>query len=185
MSTHPLWRPFELTDLAQSDAAVVGSFRSGKVRVVPYDASWPERAAELIESIRDALGHRVLGLEHVGSTSVLGLAAKPDRFADDVRIRGESRRPQVMADHRDQRRAAPFVVFHKGPAERRRDLRDAKRRGADLGAAHRLGVAVFGDEVAINVSIGGELLDRSQRAAPGDEIGGLPLIRFLVIFFFF
>ena len=77
MSTHPLWRPFELTDLAQSDATVVGTFRSGTVRVVPYDPTWPGRAAELIASIREALGESVLVLEHVGSTSVPGLSAKP------------------------------------------------------------------------------------------------------------
>ena len=77
MSTHPLWRPFELTDLAQSDVSVVGTSPPGTVRVVPYDESWPERAAELVASIRDALGERVLGLEHIGSTSVPGLAAKP------------------------------------------------------------------------------------------------------------
>jgi GrpB-like predicted nucleotidyltransferase (UPF0157 family) len=77
VNTHPLWRPFELTDLAQSDATVVGTSRSGAVRVVPYDATWPERAAELRASVRAALGDRALALEHVGSTSVPGLAAKP------------------------------------------------------------------------------------------------------------
>ena len=77
MATHPLWRPFELTDLQQSDAAVVGPSPPGKVRVVPYDGAWPERAARLIASLRTALGDRVLALDHVGSTSVPGLAAKP------------------------------------------------------------------------------------------------------------
>lgn len=77
MATHPLWRPFELTDLDQSAAVVVGSSRSGVVRVVPYEEWWPGSAMALIASIRDALGDRVLELEHVGSTSVPGLAAKP------------------------------------------------------------------------------------------------------------
>ena len=77
MSTHPLWRPFELTDLAQSDATVVGTSRSGVVRVVPYDPTWPARAASFVASIREALGGRVLGLEHIGSTAVPGLSAKP------------------------------------------------------------------------------------------------------------
>jgi GrpB-like predicted nucleotidyltransferase (UPF0157 family) len=77
VSTHPLWRAFELTDLPQSDATVVGPSPPGVVRVVGYDATWPERAAELSASIRDALGQGVVGLEHIGSTSVPGLAAKP------------------------------------------------------------------------------------------------------------
>jgi GrpB-like predicted nucleotidyltransferase (UPF0157 family) len=74
---HPLWRPFELADLDQSDAAVVGSSRPGEVRVVRYDETWPEQAGALIAEIRSALGDRVIALEHVGSTSVPGLAAKP------------------------------------------------------------------------------------------------------------
>ena len=53
---------------------------SGVVRVVPYDAAWPELFAE--ESARIAAAVRARGapplaLEHVGSTSVPGLAAKP------------------------------------------------------------------------------------------------------------
>ncbi|QNE36559.1 GrpB family protein [Leifsonia shinshuensis] len=46
------------------------------VVIVEYDPGWPERAAALAADIRAALGDRVLGLEHVGSTSVPGLAAK-------------------------------------------------------------------------------------------------------------
>jgi GrpB-like predicted nucleotidyltransferase (UPF0157 family) len=75
--THPLWRPYELADLDQSDAAVVGTSPPGAVHVVPYDESWPRRAAALIDDIRVALGDRALAVEHVGSTSVPGLAAKP------------------------------------------------------------------------------------------------------------
>jgi GrpB-like predicted nucleotidyltransferase (UPF0157 family) len=75
--THPLWRPFGLTDLAQSDATVVGPSRPGVVHVVPYDEAWPARAAALMADISATLGGRVVALEHVGSTSVPGLAAKP------------------------------------------------------------------------------------------------------------
>lgn len=77
MPTHPLWRAFELTDLQQGDAAVVGPSPPGTVHVVPYDEAWHERATALITAVRAALGDRVLALEHVGSTSVPGLAAKP------------------------------------------------------------------------------------------------------------
>jgi GrpB-like predicted nucleotidyltransferase (UPF0157 family) len=75
--THPLWRPYALTDLQQSDAAVVGASPPGAVRVMPYDATWPASAMEFAASIRAALGDTVLDLEHIGSTSVPGLAAKP------------------------------------------------------------------------------------------------------------
>ena len=41
------------------------------------DPAWPRQFAELAGRIRAALGWRVLQLEHVGSTSVPGLTAKP------------------------------------------------------------------------------------------------------------
>jgi GrpB-like predicted nucleotidyltransferase (UPF0157 family)/predicted enzyme related to lactoylglutathione lyase len=47
------------------------------VLLVEPDPSWPAVAAARIADIRAALGDRVLLLEHVGSTSVPGLAAKP------------------------------------------------------------------------------------------------------------
>ncbi len=47
------------------------------VELVPYDPAWPARYAEEAAGIRAALGERVRLLEHAGSTSVPGLAAKP------------------------------------------------------------------------------------------------------------
>ncbi|NHA68576.1 GrpB family protein [Phycicoccus sp. CMS6Z-2] len=47
------------------------------VAVVDPDPSWPQQYAQLAELVRSALGLRVLTLDHVGSTSVPGLAAKP------------------------------------------------------------------------------------------------------------
>lgn len=46
------------------------------VALVAYDPSWPDRYATLAAGIRAALGEVVLDLDHVGSTSVPGLAAK-------------------------------------------------------------------------------------------------------------
>lgn len=45
--------------------------------IADYDPVWPAQAAEEIARIRAALGNRLLAIEHVGSTSVPGLAAKP------------------------------------------------------------------------------------------------------------
>ncbi len=47
------------------------------IAVVEYDPAWPAVFEFLAGRLRDALGDQVLGLEHVGSTSVPGLAAKP------------------------------------------------------------------------------------------------------------
>jgi GrpB-like predicted nucleotidyltransferase (UPF0157 family) len=82
VSTHPLWRPFELADLDEVAKARVGSPPPRTLTVVPYDATWPQQYADLAARVRGALGDRVLELEHVGSTSVTGLAAKPVIDAD-------------------------------------------------------------------------------------------------------
>jgi GrpB-like predicted nucleotidyltransferase (UPF0157 family) len=47
------------------------------VRIVEYDAAWPVLAAQELERIGRALGPVAVRLEHVGSTAVPGLAAKP------------------------------------------------------------------------------------------------------------
>ena len=49
----------------------------GLVRLADPDPAWAARFAAAAAAIRAALGDRVLLLEHVGSTSVPGLAAKP------------------------------------------------------------------------------------------------------------
>jgi GrpB-like predicted nucleotidyltransferase (UPF0157 family) len=50
---------------------------TGKVRVVDYDPEWPRLYRREAERIRAVLGERMVRLEHIGSTSVPGLAAKP------------------------------------------------------------------------------------------------------------
>lgn len=49
----------------------------GQVVLVEYNAAWPRMFALEAERIRAALGERARRIEHVGSTSVPGLAAKP------------------------------------------------------------------------------------------------------------
>jgi GrpB-like predicted nucleotidyltransferase (UPF0157 family) len=47
------------------------------IYLAPYDPAWPSLFSQLEARIREALGDDVLLLEHVGSTSVPGLSAKP------------------------------------------------------------------------------------------------------------
>jgi GrpB-like predicted nucleotidyltransferase (UPF0157 family) len=47
------------------------------VSVSDYDAEWPVLFRQIADPVRDALGEIVAAVEHVGSTSVPGLAAKP------------------------------------------------------------------------------------------------------------
>jgi GrpB-like predicted nucleotidyltransferase (UPF0157 family) len=47
------------------------------ITIAPYDPNWPLAFAAEAANIRRALGESALRIEHVGSTSVPGLAAKP------------------------------------------------------------------------------------------------------------
>jgi GrpB-like predicted nucleotidyltransferase (UPF0157 family) len=47
------------------------------IQIVDYGSEWPQLYKREAERIQSALGNRVLLIEHVGSTSVPGLAAKP------------------------------------------------------------------------------------------------------------
>lgn len=47
------------------------------IELVDYDPAWPARFAAEAHVLRTALGERALRIEHVGSTAVPGLVAKP------------------------------------------------------------------------------------------------------------
>lgn len=50
---------------------------TSKIEVVDYDDQWPDQFQALRAVYQRHVGHLVEGIEHVGSTSVPGLAAKP------------------------------------------------------------------------------------------------------------
>jgi GrpB-like predicted nucleotidyltransferase (UPF0157 family) len=60
-------------------SATIGERRplNSTIHLAPYDLEWPSLFLFLANQIRDALREKVLLLEHVGSTSVPGLSAKP------------------------------------------------------------------------------------------------------------
>jgi GrpB-like predicted nucleotidyltransferase (UPF0157 family) len=63
----------------QIRAATVGEpvLLSGPIVLADYDPRWPQQFAREAARIELALGERALRIEHSGSTSVPGLAAKP------------------------------------------------------------------------------------------------------------
>ena len=62
----------------ESEVVYVGARPTGYVvRIEEPDPTWPQRYDELEQQITAALGERALAVEHVGSTSVPGLPAKP------------------------------------------------------------------------------------------------------------
>jgi GrpB-like predicted nucleotidyltransferase (UPF0157 family) len=58
-------------------AVTVGEPKTERVVIAEYDPAWPQLYAREAERIRAALGDRALAVDHVGSTSVPGLPAKP------------------------------------------------------------------------------------------------------------
>jgi GrpB-like predicted nucleotidyltransferase (UPF0157 family) len=73
-----------MTDEQQRrDAEVQGAFvrpptpHNATVHLAEYDPEWPALFEREAARIRGALGDRIVRLEHVGSTSIPGMAAKP------------------------------------------------------------------------------------------------------------
>ena len=48
-----------------------------KIEIVPYNPEWPGRFDEIKELFYSTFGGKIAGIEHIGSTSVPGLGAKP------------------------------------------------------------------------------------------------------------
>ena len=51
--------------------------RTARVTVLPYDSAWETDFLKIKKEIEAAVGDTVVGIEHVGSTSVHGMSAKP------------------------------------------------------------------------------------------------------------
>jgi GrpB-like predicted nucleotidyltransferase (UPF0157 family) len=52
-------------------------YGGGKIVIYDYDPSWPMKFAEERDRLLNAVGSELVTIEHVGSTAVPGLAAKP------------------------------------------------------------------------------------------------------------
>lgn len=68
-------RPHRHADV--TTAELIGGVEKRRLVVVDYDPSWPAIYARHEDRIRSALGAVAVDIEHIGSTAVPGLAAKP------------------------------------------------------------------------------------------------------------
>ncbi|MBI5800240.1 MAG: GrpB family protein [Verrucomicrobia bacterium] len=59
------------------EIGLIGGTERRRIEIVDYDARWPETFQRLARTIAGALGDAALRIEHIGSTSVPGLGAKP------------------------------------------------------------------------------------------------------------
>lgn len=56
---------------------LIGGVEKGPIKIVDYDANWPRKFDTHAKIIDNVIGASALRIEHIGSTSVPGLAAKP------------------------------------------------------------------------------------------------------------
>jgi GrpB-like predicted nucleotidyltransferase (UPF0157 family) len=131
-----------------SDANLIGGVEKRAILIADYDPSWPERFVTERARISKALGPTAVTIDHIGSTAVPGLAAKPiidiavgitdveddDAYVPALLAAGYEMRVQEPA-HRLLRTPALDVhvhVYNSGsrPLADYRTLRDHLRRNA-------------------------------------------------------
>ena len=89
------------------------------VTIEPYNSDWPGLFCELGSRARQALGNVALRIDHIGSTSIPGLAAKP---IIDVQISVDSFDP--IAPYRVPLERLGFVFKDKNPELTKRYFRE-------------------------------------------------------------
>ncbi|BBH70106.1 hypothetical protein ACTI_67910 [Actinoplanes sp. OR16] len=96
---------------------------STEIEIVGYDPAWPARFAEFGAVLRRALGDVALRIDHIGSTSVPGLAAKP---VIDVQVSVARLEPQDP--FRDPLVGIGLVHHANNPDRTKRYFREAPGR---------------------------------------------------------
>ena len=98
----------------------------GKVKLTPYDPVWAALFAEEKQGIADVFGEKLLGIEHIGSTAIPGMDAKPIldlmiavASIDDYEDEGTILEKVGYTFGRDMREEHQHVLFVKGPDENR------------------------------------------------------------------
>ena len=81
------------------ETGLIGGVEKREILLAEYDPAWPTRYERLAAAVRATLGPTLLRIEHIGSTSVPGLAAKP--IIDMV---------AVVTDSSDEARYVPQLV---------------------------------------------------------------------------
>lgn len=131
-----------------------------RIEVVDYQASWPGRFADVAAELRDVFGDLPDRIDHIGSTAVPGLAAKP---VIDVQV--------SLPTLHDTARFEPSLVSRSFVLVRNDDRRKwfASRRAPDVAAnVHLRRSGEFSQQAALlfrdYLRASGSARDRYQRA---------------------
>lgn len=112
------------------------------VVIVDYDPTWPRQFEELAAGLRQHLGDGVVGIDHIGSTAVPGLAAK-DVIDIQISVAGLAEADRLApAFERAGYRAAPYRQDHRPPGDPSDPGRWEKRLWQSLPGARRVNVHV-------------------------------------------
>jgi GrpB-like predicted nucleotidyltransferase (UPF0157 family) len=104
---------------------VIGDERPDPVEIVAYDRSWPVRFESWKERLSEALRMSARRIEHVGSTAVQGLAAKPTidiQISVDSLEREEDYVPGLTACGLELRSRDRLHRYLRPPPDRPRDV---------------------------------------------------------------
>jgi GrpB-like predicted nucleotidyltransferase (UPF0157 family) len=63
--------------MLESDLELIGGPEHREIKLVAYDQKWPQKFGSERQKIVGVLGAKALRVDHVGSTSIEGLTAKP------------------------------------------------------------------------------------------------------------
>jgi GrpB-like predicted nucleotidyltransferase (UPF0157 family) len=94
-----------------------------RIEVVDYDPAWPVLFGEIGRTLRAALGAVALRIDHIGSTAVPGLAAKP---VIDVQISVAAFEP--IEPYKDPLEQLGYVYRADNPERTKRYFREAPGR---------------------------------------------------------
>lgn len=115
----------------------------GKVRLSPYDPEWAEYFILESTQIKSRFGDKLLGIEHIGSTSIPGMDAKPilDLMVavssiDDYDIYDTLLQKLGYSFRQDNRIEQEHVLFVKGPEEKRTHYLKLTTLGSDFWREH-------------------------------------------------
>jgi GrpB-like predicted nucleotidyltransferase (UPF0157 family) len=101
------------------DDVLIGGRERRKIVIAEYDPAWPGRFERERERIAAAIGPLAKRIEHIGSTAVPGLAAKP---IIDVLV--------TVADPDDESAFAPALEYE--PLHRGQDASDRRDPAAGV-----------------------------------------------------
>jgi GrpB-like predicted nucleotidyltransferase (UPF0157 family) len=125
--------------------------------VAPYDPAWPQLFAAEAARIRETFGLRALRIEHVGSTSVPGLAAKP---VIDIQVSVQSLQPRDL--HRELLVQLGYTHFPLGEFDL---VYPFFKRPAGWPSTHHVHLCVSGSEQERNHLIFRDYLRNNPRGA--------------------